>query len=157
MTTFLVFWNVMFCEHLNSNTLFQDLILCWSFDHRKCSDFSIKLVLKIIVFTEIFKYFVMPNISLHSGYVFTMCQEMRFLDIALDSKWNILSQSCFCSLFSLLIWMYWFWIQKYIWTSHKNTFDTNYFTWQTGSWTENPMDSPSKNVLLLRHRNQSKR
>ena len=95
-----------------------------------------KLVLKNIFFTAIFKYFVIPNILLCSGYVVTMWQEMRFLDVTLDSKWNILSQSCFCSLFSLLIGMYWFWIPKYIQTSHKNSFDTNYFTLKTGSWTE---------------------
>ena len=95
-----------------------------------------KLVLKNIVFTEIFKYFITPNFSLHSGYVFRIWQETRFLDITLDSKWNILSQSCFCILFSLLVWMYWLWIWKYIWTSHKNSFDTDYFTWKTGPWKE---------------------
>ena len=109
MTTFLVFWNVMFCEQLNSNAYFQYLILCLIFDHRKCSDFSMKLVWKTIVFTKIFKYFLMPSVSLHSGYVFTLWHETRFLDIALDSKWNNLSHSCFCSLFFLLVWMYLFW------------------------------------------------
>ena len=132
MATFLLFWNVMFYEQLNSNTYFQYSILCLSYDHRKCSDFSMKLNWKIIVFREIFKYFIMPYISQHSGYVFTLWHKTRFLVIALDSKWNILSYSCFCSLFFLLIWMYLFWFWKYIQTSHKNTFDTNYFNCKQG-------------------------
>ena len=106
----------------------------------------------------------MPSISLCSGYVFTLWHKTRFFNIALDSKWNSLSHSYFCSLFSLLIWMYLFWFWKYIWTSHKNTFDTNYFNCKQGLEQTNVLkervfmmficfgflDSPSKKLAAFR-------
>ena len=120
--------------------------LCWSFDYRKCSDFSMNLVLKNIFITEIFKYFIMTKVSLCSDCVFRLWYKTKFLDIALDSKWNILSHHCFCCLFSLLVWMYWFWIRKYIWTGHRNSFDIEYFTWKTGSSTEKDLE---KRVFIM--------
>ena len=53
---------------------------------------------------------------------------------SVPSKWNILYHSCFCCLFSLLIWMYWFWIGNCTQTSHNKSFNTEYFTWKTESY-----------------------
>ena len=53
---------------------------------------------------------------------------------SVPSKWNSLYHSCFCCLFFLLIWMYWFWIGSCTQTSHNNSFNMEYFTWKTESY-----------------------
>ena len=143
-------------------SIFNSLPNLWL---RKCSDFSMKHIWKNIVFTEIFKYFIMPSISLRSVCVFTLWYKTTFLGIAPDSEWNSLSHRCFCtfSLFSyectysdlrntykqatktLLIPI----------TSIANRVLNRQMYWKRGfSWCsfilENPLDFPSKNYLLLR-------
>ena len=50
-------WFLMFCEHLNSNTWIQDLILCWTCDQGKCTDVNVKLVMENSMKIEIFWFF----------------------------------------------------------------------------------------------------
>ena len=128
LSLFLVCSFLTVCEHLNSNTWFQDFILCWNCDHKKCWAFNMKLVMKNLFITEIFKYFVMSKVLLCSDCVFTLWLGPRFLDIPLDSKWNDLFHSYFCCLF---VWMYWFSIGNCIWTSHNNSIHTENSTWKS--------------------------
>ena len=69
--------NSKFLEVFNSNTKFEDFILCWSCDHMKCTDFGMSLVLENVMKIENFQIFCCMQ-SFHDIHTaFLYCEAER--------------------------------------------------------------------------------